>query len=293
MLAEVDAAGATEDTVVVFLSDNGMAFPFAKSNCYLHSTRTPLVVRWPGVVAAGSVEAERFVEGIDLAPTILEVLGLPADPGADGRSFAPLFRGEAQAGRDQVVTVFHETVYGRRYEMRAIQDAGHGYIWNEWSDGEAAYLADNMMGRTWRAMLHAAERRPRGRRSLRALPAPRPRGALRRRVGPRCPARPRRRPGERASASTRRRRALRTWMERVGDPLLGRYEAFLATRSERGGRGRWLTSTCGSGGPGAPVSPFLFGGLIEHLGRAIYEGVWDPSATPPGRMCRPPSGRSA
>jgi len=45
-------AGVEEETLVVFLGDNGMSFPFAKSNCYQNSTRTPWMVRWPGQVRA-------------------------------------------------------------------------------------------------------------------------------------------------------------------------------------------------------------------------------------------------
>ena len=41
LLDALDEAGAAENTLVMFLSDNGMAFPFAKTNCYLNSTRTP------------------------------------------------------------------------------------------------------------------------------------------------------------------------------------------------------------------------------------------------------------
>lgn len=236
VLTEVEVAGATDDTLVVFLSDNGMSFPFAKSSCYLHGTRTPLVVRWPGVITAGSVEADGFVEGIDLAPTILDALDLPADHAADGRSFLPLLRGASQPGRDAVVTVFHETVYGRRYEMRAVQDAGYGYVWNEWSDGEASYLADNMMGRTWRAMVSAAEHDPA--------------------VADRCEHLLHRVPEElydvrsdpdathdlatdldHADRLHRCRTQLRTWMRRVGDPLLGRYEQFLGGGPEEGRAG--------------------------------------------------------
>src|SRR5262249_41848063 len=52
VLDALAGSGAAGDTLVVFLSDNGMAFPFAKANCYLQSTATPMVVRWPGRVAA-------------------------------------------------------------------------------------------------------------------------------------------------------------------------------------------------------------------------------------------------
>ena len=63
LLDVLDEMGVAENTLVMFLSDNGMAFPFAKTNCYLNSTRTPWVVRWPAVVQAGRVDAKHFIVG--------------------------------------------------------------------------------------------------------------------------------------------------------------------------------------------------------------------------------------
>ncbi len=53
-------------------------------------------------------------------------------------------------------TVFHETAAKKRYEMRCWQTGEVGYIWNEWSDGSRKYVAENMWGRSWPAMVAAA-----------------------------------------------------------------------------------------------------------------------------------------
>ena len=55
-------------------------------------TRVPLVVRWPGTVAAGQV-TDALVDFSDFLPTALEVAGLPVPTGLDGRSFAGLLAG--------------------------------------------------------------------------------------------------------------------------------------------------------------------------------------------------------
>ena len=55
VMQALDESGFRDHTLVVFLSDNGIAIPFAKCNVYLASTRTPWIVRWPGVVKPGSV----------------------------------------------------------------------------------------------------------------------------------------------------------------------------------------------------------------------------------------------
>ncbi|MER7243366.1 sulfatase [Kribbella sp. NPDC000426] len=155
VLGRLDAAGLTDSTLVVFLSDNGMAFPFSKANCYLQSTHTPLIVRWPGQVDPGE-EADRFVTMLDLFPTFCEVGGV--EPGdTDGRSLVPLLTGGAPGvERDHIVTVFHETAAKRRYEMRCVQNERYGYIWNGWADGTTDYRAENMAGLSWSAMLAAA-----------------------------------------------------------------------------------------------------------------------------------------
>ena len=48
--------------------------PFAKANDYLQSNHSPLVIRWPGVVAPGRADTNNFVLSIDLMPTLLEAL---------------------------------------------------------------------------------------------------------------------------------------------------------------------------------------------------------------------------
>ncbi|MFC1759430.1 sulfatase, partial [Planctomycetota bacterium] len=77
VLDAIEATGQVDNTIVVFKSDHGMPLPFAKTNCWRHSTRTPWIVRWPGVVKKGSHEIEHVISGIDLAPTILDAVGLP------------------------------------------------------------------------------------------------------------------------------------------------------------------------------------------------------------------------
>ena len=157
LLATLEEIGEASRTLVVFLSDNGMAFPFAKANCYLQSTRTPLVIRWPGRTRPGSADTRHFVSGLDLLPTLCAAAGVDPPPELDGASLEPLIDGAEAPGRDHVVTTFHETSAKQRFEMRAIQTTRYGYIWNHWSDGDRTYRAENMHGRTWPAMAAAED----------------------------------------------------------------------------------------------------------------------------------------
>ncbi len=160
LLDALDASGAADDTLVLFLSDNGMAFPFAKTNCYLHSTATPLIARLPGAGRADHLDDTHFVSGIDFMPTILEAAGLPCPEGVDGRSFLPLLHGEPQTGRDCVFTQFHQTAGKGNYPMRCVQDRRYGYIFNPWSNGTRVFRNESQIGRTFAAMREAAADAP-------------------------------------------------------------------------------------------------------------------------------------
>ncbi len=157
VLRALRETGLEENTVVMFNTDNGMAFPFAKTNCYLASTATPWIVRWPGRVKAGALDTTHFISSIDFTPTVLDLCGAPPIAGVDGRSFVPLLYGKPQEGRDSVYTVFHRTSGNNDYPMRSIVNAKYGYIYNGWSDGKTVFKNESQSGLTFAAMRKAAE----------------------------------------------------------------------------------------------------------------------------------------
>jgi len=156
VLRALEESGLADNTIVIFLSDNGIAMPFAKSNCYLTSTRTPWLMRWPGTIAPGTVDREHLISGIDFMPTILEAVGLPIPPDTDGRSFLPILRGKKQDGRTQVVTCYNEAFGNKSYPMRCVQNKRFGYIYNSWSNGKKSYGTEGMSGLSFKAMQQAA-----------------------------------------------------------------------------------------------------------------------------------------
>jgi N-sulfoglucosamine sulfohydrolase len=148
-------SGLAENTLVMFLSDNGIAIPFAKCNAYLASTRTPWIVRWPGVVKRGTLDRQHMISGIDFFPTVLEAVGLSVPPGLDGFSFLPLLQSGTQSGRDQVFTQIDMKAGGDAVPMRCVQNQRLGYIFSPWSDGQFVYRNNNE-GLTMKAMVEAA-----------------------------------------------------------------------------------------------------------------------------------------
>ncbi|NCG26489.1 MAG: sulfatase-like hydrolase/transferase, partial [Verrucomicrobiales bacterium] len=153
-------SGHYDNTIVIFLSDHGMSLPFAKTNCYVQSTKTPLIIRWPGTIVKGTSDKEHMISTVDLMPTILEAVNISNGPPSDGRSFLPLLKGDSQEGRDAVYTQFNH-VHGRNpYPMRSVITKEYSYIFNAWSNGERSYTAEPMAGLSFKAMKRAGEKDP-------------------------------------------------------------------------------------------------------------------------------------
>jgi arylsulfatase A-like enzyme len=92
--------------VVIYSSDQGFYLGdhgwYDKRWMYEESMAMPLIVKWPGVTQAGSVN-HNLVQNLDYAPTLLDLAGVDIPDDMQGRSLAPLLQGEAQTGwRDAV-----------------------------------------------------------------------------------------------------------------------------------------------------------------------------------------------
>ncbi len=98
LLKYLDDEGLAANTLVVLTSDQGFYLGehgwFDKRWIFEESLRAPLLVRWPGVVKGGSVNAN-LVSNLDFAETFLEAAGRPVPPEMQGRSLVPLFKGRA------------------------------------------------------------------------------------------------------------------------------------------------------------------------------------------------------
>ncbi|MHB8897311.1 MAG: sulfatase family protein [Thermoguttaceae bacterium] len=160
ILAALDASGQRDRTLIVFLSDHGMPLPFAKTQVYHHSTRTPLFFIVPGVTRPGSVDNDHVVSTVHLLPTLLELTGIEHPGKMDGTSFASLLRGDPQEGRDWGIKEYNENAGGSRDPMRAIQTRGYLYIFNPWSNGQRIMATATTGTPTYRRMAELAETDP-------------------------------------------------------------------------------------------------------------------------------------
>jgi arylsulfatase A-like enzyme len=98
LLDELEKAGLAENTAVILFADHGESlgehnyYFFHGKYLYEPSLRVPLLISWPGMPARG-ITIDRMVRLIDIAPTVLSLLGIPAPPGMQGRDLTPLIEG--------------------------------------------------------------------------------------------------------------------------------------------------------------------------------------------------------
>ncbi len=111
VLDYLEENGLAENTIVVYTSDQGFYLGehgwFDKRFMYEQSFRTPLLVRYPKEVAAGT-EIGKLVQNLDLAPTLLDYAGVAVPPEMQGKSFRQLVSGETEQWRDAVYYTYYE-----------------------------------------------------------------------------------------------------------------------------------------------------------------------------------------
>ena len=113
MLAALEASGQRENTIVIYQSDHGEMLGdhgiYLKGPCFYEpAVRVPLIVSAPGQITGGRV-IEGLVELIDIAPTLLDAVGLERYPGMQARSLWPMLMGQAplDAHREDAYSEFY------------------------------------------------------------------------------------------------------------------------------------------------------------------------------------------
>ena len=150
VMKELTAAGRDADTIVVFMSDHGMSFPFSKATVYRNGTWSPVLIRVPGMKES-QTRAE-FVSSIDVMPSVLELLDVPQPPGMDGRSWVPLLKGETQPDRDFVITHVNTVSSGKSFAQRCIRTMDRALMFHAWVGGPDKFRVEAMSGLSFAAM---------------------------------------------------------------------------------------------------------------------------------------------
>ena len=122
-------AGVADDTLVIFVSDHGPPFARGKTTVYEAALRVPFIVRSPGLDRAGVV-SRAMVSTVDIAPTILEAVGVDEPAGIQGRSLWPVLRQDDAPWREYLAGEFHFHGASPFYPRRAIRDGRYQLIHN-------------------------------------------------------------------------------------------------------------------------------------------------------------------
>jgi len=133
VLDAIETNGYADNTLIVFVSDNGGqlnvganngALRDGKQSMYEGGLRVPAMVVWPGVIEPGA-QSEYPALTMDLYPTLLEAAGVPLTHFIDGTSFMPTLRGEEQAWHDRYL-FFSRREGNLRYNGKTIEAVRHG-----------------------------------------------------------------------------------------------------------------------------------------------------------------------
>jgi N-sulfoglucosamine sulfohydrolase len=167
--------GKWENTVIFYISDNGIAFPGAKTTLYDPGMHLPCIVRDPGAGYAGRTTSA-MVSWVDITPTILDYAkiltpdysipgrpdrtesGIPIPVKFHGRSFKSVIEKPDIQGFDTIYAshTFHEiTMY---YPMKVVQTRQYKLIWNIAHGLPYPEASDLWGSATWQASLESGSR---------------------------------------------------------------------------------------------------------------------------------------
>ncbi len=125
ILRSLDEADLRDDTLVVFTTDHGVAFPGAKATLFDPGIEISMIMRGPGGFEGGR-KIEALLSNLDFAPTILDLCGIPIPTEMQGKSILPIIRGEAKRLHRQI---FVEQTYHAAYDpIRGVRTDRYKYI---------------------------------------------------------------------------------------------------------------------------------------------------------------------
>ncbi|GAA4394059.1 sulfatase [Tsukamurella soli] len=170
LLDAVAELGLDESTWIVFITDHGLAMPRAKSTLYAEGTGIALIVRPPRRRGIAPRVYDDLFSGVDLAPTLLELLGIAVPDEMDGESHAPeLLAPTGAAVRSEVFT---EKTYHDAFDpIRAVRTKQFSYIENYATRPALVLPLDIADSPTGQAIDVYAAAAPRARRELYDLAA--------------------------------------------------------------------------------------------------------------------------
>ncbi|MBB6461697.1 sulfatase family protein [Flammeovirga kamogawensis] len=149
LMDNLKASGKLENTIVIYISDNGVAFPGAKTTLYEPGMNLPCIIRDPFIKEKGNTN-DAMISWVDLTPTILDYVGADYKEKAfHGKSFKKAIINQDSTGFNEIFAshIFHEiTMY---YPMRVVRHNNYKLIYNIAHKLDYPFASDLWVSSTW------------------------------------------------------------------------------------------------------------------------------------------------
>jgi uncharacterized sulfatase len=155
----LESAGKLNNTLILFLGEQGPSLPYGKWTCYRYGQNSALIARYPAAIQGGAV-TDALVQYEDILPTMIDFAGRTPIEGLDGSSFLNVLLGEKNDHRQWSYGMHNNIPEGSAYPIRSIQDKRYKLIVNLSPD--VAYYEKHMMnpsnpGNIWTSWLTSAQ----------------------------------------------------------------------------------------------------------------------------------------
>lgn len=154
VMQELKVQGVDENTLVIYMTDNGRPFPRCKTRMYDSGIKTPFIIRWPEKLTKGRTDA--LVSSIDIAPTFCELAGAEKSETFQGISFVHVFNNYEAETRDYIAGEHNWHDY-QAFE-RAVRNKNFLYIRNTFPELNASPPADAVRSITYQEMIRLHEK---------------------------------------------------------------------------------------------------------------------------------------
>ena len=121
--------GQDQNTVFIFLGEQGPQFPGGKWTLYDNGQKSSMIVKWPGVVEQNA-KTNAIVQYEDITPTLIAIAGGKPIANLDGRSFLDVLTKKSSSHRTEAFGIHNNIPEGTPYPMRSIRDSHYKLVMN-------------------------------------------------------------------------------------------------------------------------------------------------------------------
>lgn len=142
VLKTLEKAGTLDNTLIIFLGEQGPQLPFGKWTCYRYGQNSAFIARYPAKIKPKTT-SDAIVQYEDILPTMMDFAGAKPLKDLDGRSFLNVLYGKEKSHRKWSYGIHNNIPEGTAYPIRSIQDKRYKLIVNLLPD--SGYFEKHLM----------------------------------------------------------------------------------------------------------------------------------------------------